>query len=212
MKAIHILNRLTRFAPACSDRSLAPLLEEGVMRTGNLRFALLGLVAASRDGLHGYRLKSDLDVLCDEFWELNYGRIYRILDELERCGDLSAEAQSQELRPARRVYRITERGRQTLDDWLLQPMSENPRPLRDELSLKMLFLGKRDAETITEMVRSQRRVYLTQLARVSKRRARLEKSGYDMKVTSLVIEGAEMRVRADLAWLEHIERTLLRSF
>lgn len=91
-------------------------------------------------------------------------------------------------------------------------MSENPRPLRDELSLKMLSLGKRDVGAITEMVKSQRRVYLTQLARVSKRRARLEKSGYDMKVTSLVIEGAEMRVRADLAWLEHIERTLLRSF
>jgi hypothetical protein len=39
----------------------------------------------------------------------------------------------------------------------------------------------------------------------------LEKAGYDVQITSLVMEGAELRVRADLAWLEHIERKLLRA-
>jgi hypothetical protein len=110
------------------------------------------------------------------------------------------------------VYRVTECGRQSLDDWLLQPISENPQPLRDELSIKMLFLRKRDTDAIAAMVRRQRGIYLTRLARVAKRRLRLERAGYDMKITALVVEGAEMRIRADLAWLEHIERTVIRSF
>ena len=74
------------------------------MAKGNLAFGILGLVAGCPDGLHGYRLKSELDVLCDDFWELNYGRIYRILDELERSGDLTVEGFLQEGRPNRKVY------------------------------------------------------------------------------------------------------------
>jgi DNA-binding PadR family transcriptional regulator len=182
------------------------------MVKGNLGFAILGLVSGQSEGLHGYRLKSEFDVLSDDFWELNYGRIYRVLDQLERCGELTSEERSHGRRPSRKVYRITENGRQTLDDWLLQPISETPQPLRDELSLKMLFLRKRDSDAIAEMVRRQRSIYLTRLARVSKRRSRLEKAGYDMQITTLVIEGAEMRIRADIAWLEHIERRVIRSF
>jgi DNA-binding PadR family transcriptional regulator len=179
---------------------------------GNLRFAVLGLVNGYTDGIHGYRLKAEFDLLSDDFWELNYGTIYRALDHLEGCGELSAASHAQDRRPNRRVYRITERGRQTLDDWLLQPISERPQPLRDELSLKMLFLGKQDGDAIYQMVKRQRSIYLTRLARIAKRRDRFEKGAYDARVTSLVIEGAELRVRADLAWLEHIERKLLRSF
>ena len=182
------------------------------MARGNLPFAVLGLVASCSDGVHGYKLKSELEVLCDEFWELNYGKLYGILDELERCGMLDVEAQIQKRRPNRKVYRITEQGRQSLDDWLLEPLAEHPRPLRDELSLKLLFLQERSVEAINEMVKRQRSIYLTRLARVSKRRLRLEKAGYDMNVASLVMDGAEMRVRADIAWLEHIERKVLRTF
>jgi DNA-binding PadR family transcriptional regulator len=187
-------------------------MARGNKGSGNLRFAVLGLVGGRTDGMHGYQLKAEFDVLCDEFWELNYGMVYRALDELEREGQLIGATHVQEGRPNRRVYRITEHGRQTLDDWLLQPISDRPRPLRDEISLKLLFLGKRDTDAIAEMVKRQRSIYLTRLARVSKRRLRLEKAGYDMKVTALVIDGAEMRVRADLAWLEHVERTVVRSF
>ncbi len=50
------------------------------MSTGNLLYAVLGLVALRPDGAHGYRLKQELESLCDDFWQINYGRPYRILD------------------------------------------------------------------------------------------------------------------------------------
>ncbi len=138
--------------------------------------------------------------------------MYRVLDDLERCGQLGVAKEVQEHRPNRKVYKITDAGRQTLDDWLLQPVSEDPQPLRDELSVKLLFLGKTNIDTISELITRQRGIYLTRLARLVKRRCQLEKSGHDTQVVGLVMDGAEMRVRADLGWLEHIERTVIRSF
>ena len=88
-------------------------------------------VALREDGSHGYRLKQELESLCDDFWEVNYGRLYRVLDVLDSAGDLDSMEQIQSGRPNRKVYRITDKGRQTLDDWLLLPVSDEPKPLRD---------------------------------------------------------------------------------
>ena len=181
-------------------------------KTNNVRYAVLGLVAQKQDeGIHGYRLKGECEALADEFWELNYGKLYRILDGLESTGDLDAETQIQFGKPNRKVYRITEKGRKTLDDWLLQPVDESPRPLRDELAVKLLFIGPENLDALNEMIKQQRSIYLNRLAKVARRRRRLQKAGLDMRATDLVLDGAEMRVRADLSWLEHVERHLIRT-
>ena len=182
------------------------------MRAGNLKYAVLGLVASRPDGVHGYKLKADFESLSDEFWQVNYGRLYRILDQLEQNGDLAASEEIQSGRPNKKVYRITECGRQTLDDWLLQPVSDDPQPLRDELSLRLLFLDEDNIAGLSELIMQQRGIYLTKLAKITRRRRRLEKSGVNMKVAGLIMDGAELRVRADLTWLEHIERRIVRTF
>jgi len=61
------------------------------------------------------------------------------------------------------------------------------------------------------MIKQQRSIYLTRLARITRRRRRLEKAGVDMRATEIILDGAEMRVRADLSWLESIERRLIRQ-
>src|SRR5947208_1815666 len=102
------------------------------MATGNLRYAVLGLIASKNDGVHGYQLKGECEAIADEFWALNYGRLYRILDELEVSGSLSVADEIQIGRPNKKVYRITQKGKQDLDDWLLAPVQANAQPLRDE--------------------------------------------------------------------------------
>ncbi|RMD84251.1 MAG: PadR family transcriptional regulator [Candidatus Dadabacteria bacterium] len=190
----------------------APVEGGARMRSGNLRYAVLALIAARSEGVHGYRLKRDFQALHDDFWELNYGRLYRLLDQLERAGELDVVREVQDGRPNRKVYRITAKGEQTLDDWLMQPVSEDPKPLRDELSLKLLFIDERNTDAMFELIRQQRSIYLKKLARIGRRRRRLEKAGVNMKLVSLVLDGAEMRVEADLAWLDHLERRILHTF
>ena len=38
------------------------------MASGNLRYAVLGLVASKTDGVHGYQLKGECEAIGDEFW------------------------------------------------------------------------------------------------------------------------------------------------
>jgi PadR family transcriptional regulator AphA len=179
------------------------------MHKDNLRYAVLGLVGARDSGVHGYQLKGELEALCNEFWEVNFGRLYRALDLLDQAGDLQVEAELQDGRPNRKVYRITEKGKQTLDDWLLQPVSERPRPLRDELVLKLLFLGRSNVEALTEQIRHQRSIYLGKLALIAQWKRRLLKSDMDGEVTSLVMDGMERRLRAEFAWLDDVTRKLV---
>ena len=181
------------------------------MKNGNLSYAVLGLVGSKTDGAHGYRLKSECEAISDEFWQLNYGRLYRVLDTLEQSGELDVADEIQLGRPNKKVYRITEKGRRTMDDWLLQPVEEGATPLRDELAVKLLFLGADDSGSLYHLIKQQRSIYLTRLAKISRRRRHMEKAGLDMKATELVLDGAAMRVRADLSWLDHIERKLVRE-
>lgn len=171
-----------------------------------LQYAVLGLISSASGGVHGYRLKEQCSALRDDWWALNYGRLYRILDQMERGGELEAFDQIQHGKPNRRVYRITEKGRRSLDDWLLQEPGAGPGPLRDDLVVKLLFLGPGRLDDLRQTIRDQRDTYLRQLARLNRRRRRLRQSGVATPAIDLVVDGAEMRVRADMAWLDHVER------
>jgi hypothetical protein len=81
--------------------------------------------------------------------------------------------------------------------------------LRDELAIKLLFLGSADMNRIRPLIREQRGVYLNKLGKLSRRRRQLERAGLDMRVLPLVMDGAELRLKADVAWLEQLERKLL---
>jgi DNA-binding PadR family transcriptional regulator len=181
------------------------------MSADTVQYAVLGLISSCDAGIHGYQLKNEFDALFGEFWVLNYGQMYRTLDRLERSGLIEGADILQTGRPNRRVYRITASGKKNLDDWLLLPPTDHLRPLRDDLSVKLLFLTElRIAETLC-LIRGQRATYLQHLSRLNKRRARLD-DGRDGFVTSLLLLQADMRVRSDLAWLEVVEKEITKRF
>src|SRR3972149_1964892 len=109
-------------------------------RAGSFHYAVLGLVSTRERGVHGYQLRNEVRALCDDFWQVNFGRVYTALDALQKAGEVDCEQEIQGNRPPKKIYRITEKGRRSLDDWLIQPPSVEPSPLRDELAIKLLFL------------------------------------------------------------------------
>jgi DNA-binding PadR family transcriptional regulator len=176
--------------------------------TDPVQYAILGLLSARADGAHGYQLKPQLDALYGDFWTINYSQLYRTLDRLERAGLVECTEHPQGRRPSRKVYRLTQNGRQRFDRWLLLPPSDEPRTLRDELSVKLLFLTEPCRKETLDLIRSQRSIYLQHLARLTQRRSHLEDGGEDAFVTKLLLLQADMRVRTDLAWLELVENEL----
>jgi DNA-binding PadR family transcriptional regulator len=181
------------------------------MRHGTgIRFALLGVVSQHPDGVHGYALKRHCERVLGNFWQLNFGEVYRVLDRLAGEGLIEhvlAEAES-----SRKLYRITEKGRRTLDDFILVPPTDAPRPLRQELAVKLLFAGPGRLHELLRLIDHQRETYMRELSLLGVQRRRLARRAADAFVTQLLIDGAELSVRAELAWLDDVTQKLAERF
>lgn len=175
------------------------------MRVTSLEYAVLGLVAEAQDGIHGYRLMAELQENCGNLWSLNYGQLYRILDRLERCGAIQATRELQVGRPNRKIVRLTPRGRRQLDQWLLLPPTSRPRAIRDELAVKLLFLLPHRTGDALQLIEGQRTIYAAHLTAINSRRASPTHDGGSEPIPNLFFLQADLHLRADLAWLDHVE-------
>lgn len=180
------------------------------MRHGaGIRYALLGVVSQHPDGVHGYALKRHCERVLGNFWQLNFGEVYRVLDWLAAEGLIEhvlAESDS-----SRKLYRITEKGRHSLDDFVLMPPTDAPRPLRQELAVKLLFAGPGKLPELLRLIDHQRAAYMRQLSLLGVQRRRLARQ-VDAFVTQLLVDGAELSARAELAWLDDVAQKLTERF
>ncbi len=163
-----------------------------------IKFLLLALLA--KGPRHGYDLKSQFEDLFGGTWPLNPGQVYMTLDRLEEAGYVTSKRVEQELLPDRRVYSITEDGRQEVKRWTAEP-SEGPIRLRDELFTKVLTaLVTGDGDPVG-LIWAQRRHHMQALAELRVRRMDPTLN----PATVLVLQGAILRAEADLRWLDLCE-------
>jgi DNA-binding PadR family transcriptional regulator len=161
---------------------------------------ILALVGGERK--HGYELKQSLE---QEFGDLlpalNPGQIYVTLGRLERDGLVVGRAVPDDSR-GKRVYELTDAGRETLTIWIAAPVSSTR--LRDEFFMKFVVLASTDLASPHELLEGQRAEYLQSLRDLN---ALLEANGKG-PAAELLIEGAILHLKADLEWLELIEQRL----
>lgn len=86
----------------------------------------------------GYDLAKQFNNSVGFFWKASQQQIYRELSKLEAQGWITPEVIAQEGRPDKRLYSITELGKQQLIEWLAQPSDMSP--TREELLVKV-FAG-----------------------------------------------------------------------
>jgi DNA-binding PadR family transcriptional regulator len=76
---------------------------------------LLGIL---RTPAPGYQIKHHFDQSLSHFWATDLPQIYRTLNRLERGGLLGVQEEASERGPPRRVYHLTQKGREALRAWL----------------------------------------------------------------------------------------------
>jgi DNA-binding PadR family transcriptional regulator len=103
--------------------------------------------------MSGYDMKKMSDHSIGHFWNENYGNIYPVLKKLESEELVSMERQEQDGAPDRKVYTITESGREEFSAW----MNRMPEPtkLREELLLQIFFGQWFPPEMILEKLRAE---------------------------------------------------------
>jgi DNA-binding PadR family transcriptional regulator len=103
----------------------------------SLRYGILGLL--SRTPMTGYNLKKLFDQTLNNVWTASLSQIYRELTMLEKNGLVASEVQEQNERPDKKVYTISEEGKQAFQAWLMQSPEAFVSPKRDEFMLRMFF-------------------------------------------------------------------------
>jgi Predicted transcriptional regulators len=83
----------------------------------SIKYAILGYL--SWQPFAGYDLKRLLSDSLGFHWSGNNNQVYGSLLELHKEGAVDIEIVQQEKRPARKVYAITQSGREMLRDWIL---------------------------------------------------------------------------------------------
>lgn len=87
------------------------------------RHFILGLLTGQP--MSGYDIKQVLKRLGWLVGEPSFGSLYPALHALQRDGLVTMEVESRQSKPSRKIYRITELGRQTLQEWANRPAGSN---------------------------------------------------------------------------------------
>jgi DNA-binding PadR family transcriptional regulator len=79
------------------------------------------LLSLLREPMSGSDLIRLFDGTIRHFWKTDLSQIYRALEALEREGCVRARSVPSRRGPARKVYRLTARGRRRLEAWIQRP-------------------------------------------------------------------------------------------
>jgi PadR family transcriptional regulator, regulatory protein AphA len=101
--------------------------------------------------MSGYDLKRLFDHVLAPMWGAVHSQIYNELRRMSTLGWVEMERVEQEARPDRKVYQITQKGRDALKTWQEQPPAVMQ--LKDELLLKVLFGSFSTPETLAQNIR-----------------------------------------------------------
>jgi DNA-binding PadR family transcriptional regulator len=166
-----------------------------------MRMPLLALLA--KEPAHGYELKSQLEQVFGEAYPTpNIGQIYVTLQRLERDGLVRSQDVIQTTRPNKRVYELTDAGREAVVGWI-DRTSEGPR-VRDEFFMKLALSELAGTSDRLGLINRQRRHYLAQMRSLSELSAVADRS-----IPRLLIEGAMLHLQADLDWLQRCQEELV---
>ncbi|MFF8883550.1 PadR family transcriptional regulator [Streptomyces flaveolus] len=166
-----------------------------------MRLPLLALLA--HGPAHGYELKQDLEQLLGAAYpQPNIGQIYVTLGRLEKSGLIEGEEVEQSSRPNKKIYHLTDAGREALHAWF-EETAEEPR-VRDEFFMKLALAPRTGLADQIALINKQRRQYLNSMRSLSK----LAAEDRGNRISQLLIEGAMLHLQADLDWLERCQEEL----
>ena len=120
----------------------------------------------------GYELSKLFDVSLANFWAATPQQLYRELERLAGDGLVQARVVRQERRPNKRMFTLTEAGREDLRSFAAEPV-RRPAAMRDELLIKIQAMDESDPAATRALVEERMSWAHGKLARYERVRERL---------------------------------------
>ncbi|MDX2524648.1 PadR family transcriptional regulator [Streptomyces europaeiscabiei] len=120
----------------------------------------------------GYDLAKGFDATVANFWMSTPQQLYRELERMEAAGLVTARVVEQERRPNKRLFSLTEAGRDAVHAYTAEPLSK-PAVVRDELMVKVQCLDSGDIGAVRKAITERMEWATAKLARYERLRQRL---------------------------------------
>jgi DNA-binding PadR family transcriptional regulator len=167
-------------------------------------FALLGFLR--RQPMYGYEIHQQLSEATGLglVWRLKQSQLYALLTKLEREGFVTTTIEYQEARPPRKMFELTQAGRNAFEDWVQQPVAQG-RKLRLDFLAKLYFARLEGPEVAGRLIERQRLACRNWLREQEEETEALR---YSQPYDWLVHKFRLGQIEATLAWLDTCEETL----
>ena len=172
----------------------------------SLEKALLGLL--DHRPMTGYDLKRIFDDPMEFFWTAQMSQIYRELNKLEEKGFVKSKVESQEKRPARKVYQLTEEGKETFLNWLNQFPDQLSESRRSRFLMRIFFSSRIKLDELAFQIKRYKKEkeeglrYLNKVEQWIKNYSREEKFKDDTFYWHLIVKKGYKNVDAGIEWAD----------
>lgn len=110
----------------------------------SLRYGILGFL--SKWEASGYDIKKEFDDIMSIFWHSHLSQIYPELNKLEKEELIQSRLVVQEGKPDKKLYSITEKGKDDLVNWLLAP--PEVQKTKDAFLMQTFFMDNIPADEV----------------------------------------------------------------
>ncbi|MBE3559171.1 MAG: helix-turn-helix transcriptional regulator [Ktedonobacteraceae bacterium] len=168
-------------------------------------YVLLGLLYSQP--MHGYEMFQQLEHgILGQIVHLEMSQMYAFLKKLERLHYIEAELEPQGIRPPRRIFHLTDEGRDVFLSWLIRPV-DKPRDIRILFLIQLYFVQRFLPEQTSSLVERQIEACRRFLAHLE-----AQSSGNGHKITvddaaffnHVVLRSRTYQTRALLEWLHEL--------
>lgn len=135
----------------------------------SLRDAVLAALLEGESS--GYDLAKGFDASVANFWPATPQQLYRELDRLAEQGLIRARVVRQERRPNKRMFSLTEAGREAIRQFTAK--APKPSVIRDELLVKVQAADAGDMPAVRESILERLQWARAKLQRYERLRARM---------------------------------------
>ena len=170
------------------------------MRT--LKYAILGLV--NRKSMLGYDISKEFGEELINFWSAKHSQIYPELKKLVEEGLLEYKIEITGDVLEKKVYTITEKGKEDFLVWLQKDEKLEPTP-KDQFRLRSYYSQSMEPVVYQRLLESQlgqRKKKLVKLNRLAIQYHQVPPFGSDKFGDYSVLAGARLREAAYIEWLE----------
>lgn len=166
--------------------------------------ALLGFL--HQQPMHGYEIHRRLSETegLGLVWHVKQNQLYALLGKLEKKGYVTTTLEPQPNRPDRKVFHLTEAGKETYWAWLQSPVKHGHR-LRLEFLAKLYFAQREEPSVSVTLIEKQREACLSWLNTEQDKIERLEA---EQPYEQLVHKFRVGQIEAMLNWLNTCEQSL----